>query len=268
RRPEKAPTALPIGQSKQPGNPDAPSYGSARRHRARRLATLPALAGPGLLRAARLGGGAGLLALVPGVAVVAARRQAGVLGEQLADLLAAGRRGILAARRLIAAIGGRLVGRDQLVLAGADQRGAARAQQRLAQQRPVLRVVVAHEGLVQGLRLLALDHYHALALVGHLAQRVLAGVVHGGGRGHGRRVEGLHLVGAEAVGLQPQGQVHHVLVGGARVRRDEVGDQVLLLARLLRVLVEHLLEAVIGADARLHHLVQRPALGVLRGDLQ
>src|SRR5690606_3634971 len=117
RRPEKAPTALPIGQSKQPGNPDAPSYGSARRHRARRLATLPALAGPGLLRAARLGGGAGLLALVPGVAVVAARRQAGVLGEQLADLLAAGRRGILAARRLIAAIGGRLVGRDQLVLA-------------------------------------------------------------------------------------------------------------------------------------------------------
>ena len=52
------------------------------------------------------------------------------------------------------------------------------------------------------------------------------------------------------------------------MRGDEVGDQVLLLAGLLRIAVEQLLEAVVGAHSRLHHLRQRAVAQMLRGDLQ
>ena len=52
------------------------------------------------------------------------------------------------------------------------------------------------------------------------------------------------------------------------MRRDEIRDQVLLLARRLRVLVEQLLELVVGADARLHHLRKRPLADRLRRDLE
>jgi hypothetical protein len=68
--------------------------------------------------------------------------------------------------------------------------------------------------------------------------------------------------------LQPERQVEHVLVGGAGVGGDEVGDQVLFLAGFFREAVEHLLEALVGAHARLHHLRQRALFGVFRGDLQ
>ena len=40
------------------------------------------------------------------------------------------------------------------------------------------------------------------------------------------------------------------------------------LPAFLAACVEHLLEAVIGADARLHHLGERAVLGVLRRDLE
>ena len=62
------------------------------------------------------------------------------------------RGGAAAARRARA----RLVQRHQLVLAVADQIGAPHAAQRLAQQRPVLRVVIAQERLVQAPHLEAL----------------------------------------------------------------------------------------------------------------
>ena len=88
-------------------------------------------------------------------------------------------------------------------------------------------------------------------------QRVLARVPHGGGARHRRRQECLHLVGAEAIRLQPHGELEHVLIGRAGMRRDEVRNQVLLLAGFLRILVEQLLELVVRADARLHHLRQR-----------
>ncbi len=52
------------------------------------------------------------------------------------------------------------------------------------------------------------------------------------------------------------------------MRGDEVRDQVLLLARLFRELLEHLFEAIVGADARLHHLGQRPFFSMLRCNLQ
>jgi hypothetical protein len=47
----------------------------------------------------------------------------------------------------------------------------------------------------------------------HALERIFAGVIHRGGRGHRRRVEILYLVGAEAVALQPQREIYHVFVG-------------------------------------------------------
>ena len=47
----------------------------------------------------------------------------------------------------------RLVRRNEVLLAVADQVGAAHALQRLAQHRPILRVVIAQEGLVQATHL-------------------------------------------------------------------------------------------------------------------
>ena len=88
---------------------------------------------------------------------------------------------------------------------------------------------------MQPAALLAAHDVHPLGPLGVSAdalERVHVGVVHRRGRGHGAGVEGLHLVGAEAVALEPEGQVHHVFIAGARVGRDEVRNQELLLAGL------------------------------------
>ena len=114
----------------------------------------------------------------------------------------------------------------------------------------------------------ALRDVHRRAATRDLMQRVLPAVPHGRGRGHGRRQEGLHLVGAEAVRLKPQGQFEHVLVRRARMGRDEVRNKVLLLTRLLRELVEQLLELVVRSHAGLHHLRQRAFAEGLRRNLQ
>ncbi len=99
-------------------------------------------------------------------------------------------------------------------------------------------------------------------------QRVAAAVVHGGGQRHRAGKERLHLIGAKAVSFQPQRKIQHVLVGGAGMGGDEVGDQILLLASLFRELVEQGLKPVVRAEARFHHLGQRPGLGVLGRDLE
>src|SRR5471032_1344769 len=225
----------------------------------------------GGLLVARHGRGIGFFALVPRLAAVTATwRQAGVLGLDqcgLGDLVTASWRRVLATGALVA-VGGRLMRRDQLVLARTDKVGTAHADQGLTQHWPAFGVVVAQESLVQATLLFALDDSDRVALVGDLTQRVLARVVHGGRGRHRRRIERLHLIGAETVALEPQGQVHHVFIGGAGVGGDEVRNQVLLLARFLGILLEHALELVIAANARLHHLVERTFLGVFRGDLQ
>ena len=93
-------------------------------------------------------------------------------------------------------------------------------------------------------------------------------MIHGSRGRHGRRQERLHLVGTEAVLLQPQRQLEHILIGRARMRGDKVWNEVLLLARLFRVLVEHLLELVIRPHARLHHLGQGAVAQMLGGNLE
>ncbi len=84
----------------------------------------------GSLLVASHGGGLGFLALVPWLAAVtAAWRQAGVLGLDkrslgcLGNLVTAGRCRVLATRTLVA-VGCRLMQRNQLILARADQVGA------------------------------------------------------------------------------------------------------------------------------------------------
>ncbi len=128
--------------------------------------------------------------------------------------------------------------------------------------------MIAQQRLVQATATLPFHHEHVPALAAHLVERVFLGVIHGGGVGERRRVEVLHLIELEAVGLDPERHVHHVFIRGARVGGDEVGDQVLLLARLFGILVEQLLEAVVAAHARLHHLGERALFGVFRRDLE
>ena len=138
----------------------------------------------------------------------------------------------------------------------------------LAQQGPVVRVVVAQKCLVQAPTLFAAHDVHRFALARDAAQRIPVAVVHRRRGGHRAGVKRLHLVGTKAIFFQPLRQVHHVFVAGARMGGDEIRDQELLLAGLGREPVKHLLELVVAADARFHHLVERAAFGMLRRDLQ
>jgi hypothetical protein len=142
--------------------------------------------------------------------------------------------GVLAPRAAVAAVGGRLVGgirwclplpiRSARPMAFSASRssgqlfGSCQRRKALCRRRRARRATIHLLG--------------ALGVAADALQRVQARVVHRRGGGHRAGVEGLHLVGLEAVALEPEREVHHVLVAGARVRGDEVRDQVLLLAGL------------------------------------
>ena len=121
---------------------------------------------------------------------------------------------------------------------------------------------------MQAAELEPLGHLHLLGVAGHLLERVLARMIHGRRGRHGRGQEGLHSIGLEAVPLEPERELQHVFFGRAGVGRDEVGDQILLLAGLGGVLLEEPFELVVGAHAGLHHLRQRPLCQVLRRNLE
>ena len=94
--------------------------------------------------------------------------------------------------------------RHEATLAVANEIAASHACKRLAQDWPVVRIVVAQEGLVQPTPGFSFDHGHvAFCLPLDAAQRIVPGVVHGGCQGHGRGQEGLNLVGTEPVALAP-----------------------------------------------------------------
>lgn len=169
------------------------------------------------------------------------------------------------------AAGGTLVApfrRHQAAGTVANQMALAHGEQGFADHRPASGVVVAQQRLVQAATALALGNKHIATGAAHLVQRVFLRVIHGGGVGERRRVEVLHLIELEAVLFDPERQIDHVFIGGARVGGDKVGDQVLLLARLFGVFVEQLLELVVAAHARLHHLGERALLGVFRRNLE
>ena len=85
----------------------------------------------------------------------------------------------------------------------ANQVGPAHIHQRLTQQRPVVGIVVAQKRLVQLAPVTILDHIHFFRAARQLFQRIASGVPHGGGQRHRRGGKRLHLVGLEAIGLQP-----------------------------------------------------------------
>src|ERR1700716_1929543 len=226
-----------------------PSY--AVRSRCHSSVLFPGRAGPralGTAGSSRWGAGRG--------------RQARVLRPKRAA------RADIAASLGIVASATRLVGRNELMLAAANEVRAAHSTQRFAKNRPVIRIVVAQKCLVQPAHLQPLGDTPFFAGAGDALQWIFAGVIHRGRGRHGRWQEGLHLVCAETVLLQPQGELEHVFVGRAGMRGNEVGNQVLLFAGFLGVLVEQRLEAMIRADARLHHLRQRSFGQGLRRDLE
>lgn len=144
-----------------------------------------------------------------------------------------------------------------MVLAIANEVCSAHGLECITQQRPMLGIVIAQKGFVQSAALLALDHIDLFTVTRDFAQRIFAGVVHGCGSGHGARVEGLNLIGAETVFLEPNGQVHHVFIAGPWVRCNEVRHQELFLASFCTELVKHALELVVRTNARLHHFGER-----------
>src|SRR6185295_13528363 len=93
---------------------------------------------------------------------------------------------------------------NELMLTQADQVGPSHAPERLAQDRPVVGVVIAQEGLVQPAHSRTLGDNNVLAVSRDLAQWIALGVIHRGGGGHWTGQEGLNLVGAEAVALEPE----------------------------------------------------------------
>ena len=121
---------------------------------------------------------------------------------------------------------------------------------------------------MQTTTLIPFHNIHCFTAATHLSQWVFGGVVHRGCRCHRRWIEGLHLIGAEAIFLQPQGQIHHVLIGRTRMRRDEIRNQILLFARFFTKAIKQLLESIIRPNPRLHHLRQRAAFGMLWRDLK
>src|SRR5688500_12558050 len=78
---------------------------------------------------------------------------------------------------------GGLPRRHEALLAAADQIRAPHALQRLAQHRPVVRVVIAEERLVEPALVQIFHDVHALARL-ERAQRVEAGVIHRGRARH------------------------------------------------------------------------------------
>ena len=144
-----------------------------------------------------------------------------------------------------------------MVLAIANEVCSAHGFECITQKGPMLGIVIAQKCFVQPAALFTFDHINLFTVTRNFAQRIFGGVVHGCGGGHGARIEGLNLIGAKTVFLQPDGQVHHVFIAGAWVRCNEVRHQELFLASFCTELVKHALELVVRPNAGLHHFGER-----------
>ena len=133
----------------------------------------------------------------------------------------------------------------------------------LQHQPPLFRPLPLHQGPLHGLLVGIggdVDRLHGPG--------VQAGVVHTGGQGAGGGVEVLNLLGLTAGAVEPLGQPHRVVQSAARVRGDEVGHQVLLLAVLPVESLVLLPELLIDLHMGLSHVIQHPVDTVLRGHLE
>ena len=169
----------------------------------------------------------------------------------------------------IAGAGG-LPGRDQLVLAVADQVGAAHALQRFAQQRPVVRRRGSAGTPCAGGALQALAHdVHRLAVARDLAQRVLARVVHrrrASPSGEGRRSAPGRRGSRCFLSHSARFIMSSSVVPGCAAMK--YGIRYCSLPASFEYFSNISLKLVVAADARLHHLRQRALADVLGRDLQ
>ncbi len=99
-------------------------------------------------------------------------------------------------------------------------------------------------------------------------QWVFGSMVHGSRSCHWAWVKGLHLVGTKAIALEPNCQVHHVRVGGARVRGNKIRNQILLFTCFTAVFVKHLLESIVRPHTRFHHFREYIGFGMFGGDFE
>jgi len=125
----------------------------------------------------------------------------------------------------------------------------------------VLRVPVEEERLHHALLAQIACNMHGFA-----RHRVEAREVHRGRDGHRRRDEVLHLTRAHVAVLEPERELDRVVERRAGVTRDEVRNEVLLLAGLFARLAERLGEALVVLDGRLLHLVEHLGIAVLGRD--
>lgn len=97
----------------------------------------------------------------------------------------------------------RLSDRYQVVSAIADQITTPHSFECLAQQRPVVGVVIAKKCFVQAPLGKFFDGAQGVAIALDPLQRIAPRVVHRRGGCHGGGIEGLHLISAEAMLLEP-----------------------------------------------------------------
>src|SRR5215813_5810377 len=143
---------------------------------------------------------------------------------------------------------GRRRGGDQALRAAADEIAPARLDERPVHDEPVTRLEELHQRALRLPIAQLLDRVDA-----RHRERVDAGVIDAGCDVHRRRDEVLHLARPVPVPLQEDRQLDHVLDARARMARDEVGHQVLLLARALARALELAGECLELAVARLFH---------------
>ena len=98
--------------------------------------------------------------------------------------------------------------------------------------------------------------------------RIQPRIVHTGGFCGGRGVEILHLLGHIPDGFEVHRQRDGVPEGTARVRRDEVGNEILLFFQLFVERIELFLEFEIHGKGRLVHLLQDGVGDVFGRDFQ
>ena len=97
---------------------------------------------------------------------------------------------------------------------------------------------------------------------------VVAQIVHGRGKGHRRGREVLHLVRDQTMLMRELAQRRHLLDGAARMRGDEVGDELLVLATPLVLLLKTIQKIQKTVETRLAHQLEHLVVGVLRRYLQ
>ena len=127
--------------------------------------------------------------------------------------------------------------RNQMPLTITDEVGPAHTLERRAQHRPIVSVVVTQKRFVQT-TLARPSNWNIRGVMVDSLEWILPRPVHRCCSCHRTRQKRLDPVRSIAIGLQPEGKVEHILVGRARMRGDEIRNQILLFARGLRASIK------------------------------